>query len=122
MNHATVFQGKCTVVAWAVKELTLVLDFVLHGARKVSAAPFEGDEFAVLLPETNGDGALASIERIRAKLSDATEGLKIPVTYSIGIASFSTPPVSVDDMIGKADSAMYEIKNNGKNGVALKSY
>ena len=33
LDYTPVFQGKSTVVAWAVKEFTLVLDFVLHGAR-----------------------------------------------------------------------------------------
>lgn len=72
LNHATVFQGKSTVMAWAVKELTLVLDFVLHGARKVSAPPFEGNKFAALLPDEN-----AQITWSRVAESQGGTGLQI---------------------------------------------
>ena len=58
---------------------------------------YGGDEFCVILPETDVEGANRVAERIRANVAQSTflvqEGLKIPMTVSIGIATArSTPP------------------------------
>jgi diguanylate cyclase (GGDEF)-like protein len=103
--------------------LRATAETIRNNLRKIDIlARLGGDEFAILLPETDAKGARASLERIRTKLLEATRQINIPVTYSIGIASFSNPPGSVDDMIGKADSVMYDVKNNGKNGILGKTY
>jgi PleD family two-component response regulator len=40
-----------------------------------------------------------------------------PITFSIGVVTWATPPRTVDIMIKQADEAMYEVKNGGKNRV-----
>lgn len=47
---------------------------------------------------------------------------KWPVTFSIEIATFTTPPQSLDDVIVKADGLMYYVKHHGKNGLASEIY
>jgi len=42
-----------------------------------------------------------------------------PVTFSIGVVTFATPPATIDQLIDIADSAMFSAKNQGKNMVRL---
>ncbi len=80
---------------------------------------YGGEEFIVLLPETNKKQALLVAEKIR----HAIENLQIPqqkeylsVTISIGIAPFQDgKPISEDILIRNADKALYEAKNSGRN-------
>jgi diguanylate cyclase (GGDEF)-like protein len=81
-----------------------------------------GDEFALLLPETDGPDSLAVVDRMSRRLTDALRKDGWSVTFSIGIAAFGTPPRSVDDMIQRADSLMYQAKNNGKDKIMFKSH
>jgi two-component system cell cycle response regulator len=84
-------------------------------------ARYGGEEFAVLLPETNGPEAYQTAERIRRSVEETTfmgteAGLK--VTVSQGVATY--PSMDVHDrqeMIAKADGALYEAKENGRNKV-----
>jgi diguanylate cyclase (GGDEF)-like protein/PAS domain S-box-containing protein len=86
------------------------------------AARTGGEEFALLLPETELAGALVVAEGIRARLEAA--GIAHPnsphgvVTASIGVAAFR-PQVteSVADLLGASDQAMYEAKRTGRNRV-----
>ncbi len=86
------------------------------------AARTGGEEFALLLPETELAGALVVAEGIRARLEAA--GIVHPnsphgvVTASIGVAAFR-PQVteSVADLLGASDQAMYEAKRAGRNRV-----
>lgn len=76
-----------------------------------------GDEFAILLPETDNNGADVLINKLRDSLTEAMRLSKWPVTFSIGIATFASPPESVNDLIKKADDLMYSVKNTSKNNV-----
>lgn len=82
-------------------------------------ARYGGEEFAVLLPETNGAEAYQTAERIRRSVEDTTfigtEG-GLHVTVSQGVAAY--PSIDIhdrQDLIAKADSALYEAKENGRN-------
>ncbi len=66
-----------------------------------------GDELAVLLPATNDEGAAGVLRRAHSQLDRAMAKRGWPVTFSIGIASFSPPLGSVSEMINAADKAMY---------------
>jgi len=83
------------------------------------AARFGGDEFCVLLPETDRDGALAVAERIRALVEESTRSSDIPVTISIGTAAHRGSELAPDDLIALADRAAYRAKFSGRNAVAL---
>jgi diguanylate cyclase (GGDEF)-like protein len=74
-----------------------------------------GDEFAVLLPETTPDDARAAAEKIRSVLDVAAREGVWGVTFSLGCASFTRAPASVDELIRSADDLMYQAKDAGKN-------
>lgn len=77
-----------------------------------------GDEFAVLLPEAAPDAAMVAMKKARKRLLVAVEEKGWPVTFSIGIASYEIPPVTVDELVHAADKVMYSVKTNSKNAVA----
>jgi diguanylate cyclase (GGDEF)-like protein len=88
-----------------------------------SVARFGGEEFAVLLPETNRLGAAVLGERIRAAIEREqirVDDRLIPVTVSIGIATLAAEEVeSIDQMLNIADRRMYLAKNGGRNRICV---
>jgi diguanylate cyclase (GGDEF)-like protein len=84
-------------------------------------ARYGGDEFALVLPETDRSGAQTLAERIRARVAEfsflASEGLDVRLTTSIGFASRDSGRQSVTDLLHAADEAMYWVKAHGKNGI-----
>ena len=74
-----------------------------------------GDEFALLFPETGDEAARSVAQKLQAELLDLMKKNKWPVTASIGVVTFNTPPLSIDEVIREADSCMYSAKQNGKN-------
>jgi len=105
-------------------------DLLLHVARSLKASVREtdlvarlgGDEFAILLPETESDSAMAVATRIKDTLSSEMRENGWPVTASIGVAIFESPPSSVDEMIERADRLMYQAKKQGKKGIVTAIY
>jgi len=73
-----------------------------------------GDEFALFLPETGSEAADALIFKVKRELQAVVQR-DWPVTFSIGMATFFKPPATVDEMIARADSLMYEAKAGGKD-------
>jgi diguanylate cyclase (GGDEF)-like protein len=86
------------------------------------AARLGGEEFAVLLPETDYSGAAGVAERLRASLASlelaAPDGEGFGVTASFGVAVYPEAQ-SVDELLRTADAALYRAKAEGKNRVAL---
>jgi len=85
------------------------------------AARYGGEEFAVILPETELDGAMLFAERLRQKVEESSfDGPKGPlkVTISVGVSSIPvhTAETAVD-MIKLADDALYVAKERGRNRV-----
>jgi diguanylate cyclase (GGDEF)-like protein len=76
-----------------------------------------GDEFTVLLSDTDRETAAQVINRVRLELARAMEESGWQVTFSIGIATFLPPLGSVAEMIKSADKAMYAAKRMGKNRI-----
>ena len=69
-----------------------------------------GDEFMVLLPDLSGADCLPVITRLRQELTSANVGRPIPVSLSIGTASWPDVSESCEKLLDLADSAMYEDK------------
>ena len=92
------------------------------GLRDVDlAARLGGEEFAVLLPETDEVGAAGVAERLRAGLAalelEGPAGAPLGVTASFGVAVFPEARSS-DELLTQADAALYRAKAAGKNQVA----
>lgn len=87
------------------------------------AARFGGDEFAVVLPETNSEGAVAVGDRVRERVAAhaflASEGLDIHLTASVGVATLPDVAATAEQLVKAADMAMYRVKDRGKNGILL---
>lgn len=84
---------------------------------------YGGDEFVILLPETTQEGARRLIERLRHSLSQqpiTAGGVSIPITLSIGLASnVNVSDLSLDELLQRADRALYDSKMNGRDQVAF---
>ena len=84
-------------------------------------ARFGGDEFALILPDTGGEGAYAVGERIRERIAGfkflADDGLDIHLTASVGVATLPDVAASAEELVQAADTAMYKVKERGKNGI-----
>lgn len=90
------------------------------------AARFGGEEFVLLLPETNAENALKTAERLRASVNDIQislpQGELVKCTISIGVASYSSSGNdSIEKLISGADKALYAAKETGRNKVCLDS-
>jgi diguanylate cyclase (GGDEF)-like protein len=84
---------------------------------------YGGDEFVVVLPDTDGDGALAVAERIRRALKEHVFleefGLEATLSASFGVSLYPDHGVSPQDLMQKADQAMYSVKERGKDAICL---
>ena len=79
-----------------------------------------GEEFAVTLPETGLDEAMDVAERLRQRIGemDVPVGVStIQMTVSIGVAACREDDATIDRALGRADRALYEAKNGGRNRV-----
>ena len=88
------------------------------------AARFGGEEFIVLLPETNAENALITAERLRASVNDIQvtlpQGEVVKLTVSIGAASYAASANdSLEKLIYEADKALYAAKETGRNKVCM---
>ncbi|QZA80500.1 GGDEF domain-containing protein [Deefgea piscis] len=82
-------------------------------------ARWGGEEFVVLLPETTLEQAKIVAEKIRSAIANSTFSLtdnpQLTVTVSIGISSLLPHDQSLDDLLSRADNAMYLAKDKGRN-------
>ena len=106
----------------ALKKIGVVINKRL---RKIDfPARFGGDEILILLPQSKAEDAAKIMERLLGDIRD----IRIPVSFaragevrltaSIGIAAYPEDARSADDLIARADEALYWVKSKGRNGIA----
>jgi diguanylate cyclase (GGDEF)-like protein len=77
-----------------------------------------GDEFAILLPETDREAGQIVLGKLHRALQAVGSSYNRPVTFSIGVVTFVSGPDSLEQMVAAADRLMYAAKNSGKNQIA----
>jgi diguanylate cyclase (GGDEF)-like protein len=96
-------------------------EVIRSGVRKIdTAARYGGDEFVVLLPETDPTGAYVLAEKVRigvTELDVPVVGTRIEPSISVGVVSYPDDGRTSDDLLITADQAMYASKRSGKNRV-----
>ena len=96
------------------RALRLVGDVVLAGIRRIdTAARFGGDEFVVLLPETDTTGGWILAEKIRQGVAAAgiiVDGTTVPTSVSVGLVTYPIDGERLGDLLERADEAMYRSK------------
>ena len=104
-----------------LQEVARRMILTVRGIDKV--VRYGGDEFCVVLPETDSQGAFQVAERIRNVIASKQivigENIQVAITGSIGIASYPTHAHSKDELVRQADKAMFVIKGKSKNAIAI---
>jgi diguanylate cyclase (GGDEF)-like protein len=106
-------------------------DKILSGIGKIiksairiqdTAYRYAGDEFTIILPETELEKAIAVAERVRQAIENETQLLSHPkpltVTVSIGVVEYLADE-EIKSFVHRADSAMYESKRKGRNNISF---
>lgn len=86
------------------------------------AARVGGEEFAMLLPETDAQGAVNLANRLRESIANGevvVNNQRISITASIGIVTVNKLGDNLDALLGQADKALYRAKDGGRNMVCI---
>jgi diguanylate cyclase (GGDEF)-like protein len=101
--------------------LKTIADIVKSSIRKADAlSRIGGEEFTILLPDTNIDKATALAERVRRSVEDYKFDVVGRATISLGVTEFKADDSS-DTLFKRVDEAMYLAKNSGRNCVKVNS-
>jgi diguanylate cyclase (GGDEF)-like protein len=97
-------------------------ELLTGGLREIDVAGrLGGEEFGVLLPDTDLEGALLAAGRIRRAVEDSelvqSEAVRVRFTASLGVAGYEGD--SADRLLQRADAALYTAKSEGKNQVSV---
>lgn len=93
------------------------------------ACRFGGEEFVIVMPDTTADVAAEVAERLRHSINSTGFSIEngektLDLTASVGVATFdhkAVPAESAESLLKKADDALYEAKNSGRNKVVSKA-
>ncbi|MFC3153128.1 GGDEF domain-containing protein [Litoribrevibacter euphylliae] len=103
------------VAAWTLKDTLRETDLV---------GRYGGEEFLVILPDTDGRAAIQVADRFRRALQanaiELPDGQRLTITASIGLnTSIPKSLTDLDHFLASADKALYQAKNNGRNQVTI---
>ena len=98
-------------------------DLLVKQARAVDrVCRYGGEEFTVILPETDADMAMQIAERLRAEVErqpiDIGGGRTVTITVSVGVATYPQQADSLEEVVKAADVALYAAKQAGRNRVS----
>ncbi|MBI5232271.1 MAG: GGDEF domain-containing protein [Coriobacteriales bacterium] len=105
--------------------LRAVAEVIKNGLRASdTVGRLGGDEFGVLLPETDAAEATAILERLRLQIAAESRAHETSVRASIGATSLdaAADATTAQAVIQRADALMYRVKVDGKNGVLVEAY
>src|SRR6202035_5816406 len=103
----------------ALQRVARVLD---GGKRQLDGvARVGGEEFALILPDTDDHGAFVLAERLRCELRDEFLADAVPVTISFGVANYPQHGETAAALLRAADEALYAAKGSGRNRTVLHS-
>jgi diguanylate cyclase (GGDEF)-like protein len=98
--------------------LITVVETIKHHVRAMDiVARFGGDEFVVLLARAAEKPAIAVAGKLQKQLLSKMESNRWRVTFSIGLATYRSPPHNIEEAIKVADELMYQVKRSGKNDI-----
>lgn len=98
------------------RALEAISQFLQKNIRDVDiVARYGGEEFVMLIPDADTDAAFSLAERLRGELARFSFDHLVQITISLGIATYPTDGTDIDDLIKKADAAMYAAKKAGRN-------
>lgn len=101
--------------------LKRIAEIIMESVREADIpARYGGEEFVILLPETDKKDGYQVAERIRQKIAGHVFSFG-RVTVSVGLASYNPQNPCQDDLLNRADTAMYSAKKSGRNRVVADS-
>jgi len=104
-----------------LKEVALFIKQSMRGSDEIFR--YGGEEFILFFSGTTAECVYKKIDEIRCKLSKLTiindSGVSVSVTASFGVAEFRKDAENLDDLIDKADKALYRSKETGRNRVTI---
>ncbi len=102
--------------------LARVARLLEQGKRQIDgAARVGGEEFALILPDTDGQGGFVIAERLRCDLREEFSGDTVAITISFGVASYPQHGGTAASLLRAADEALYAAKESGRNRTMLHS-
>jgi diguanylate cyclase (GGDEF)-like protein len=106
----------------AIKKIATLLS--QRSRKNDFVARYGGEEFTIIMPDTTKKTAFVIAERLKKEVEDTWGGGELapgapPLTISIGISTFPVDGADKDNLIHKADIALYEAKRKGKNKVCV---
>lgn len=84
-----------------------------------AAARMGGDEFSILLVDADRESAVETAQRLVTRLAEPYDGIRSPVSASIGIAIYPTHGKDICQLLENADRALYVAKHGGRNAFRL---
>jgi diguanylate cyclase (GGDEF)-like protein len=81
-----------------------------------------GDEFVILLPETDQEAAKVALHKIKDSLLHDMKKDHWSTTFSMGVVTCREPPLDSEELIIMADEMMYKVKQDGKNSIRFCVY